>query len=121
MVTNQQKKSYKTENNPGESIFPRDQKHYSYNVARLKLNHNGEKHVFEIDVDPDLAVEFRHGADIDVRDVLKVQRIFSDVSTAQFAKNNVLNEVFGTEYVLDVAKNILLKGEIQPCNECEKK
>ncbi|MBI4440951.1 ribosome assembly factor SBDS [Candidatus Woesearchaeota archaeon] len=107
-----EKKNYRTENNPGEAIFTRTQKHYHYNVARLTIPKT--KQVFEIDIEPQRALEFRHGKDIDIRDVLKVQRIFHDVSKAEFAKNTELKEFFDTEDPLEVAKVILQKGEIQP-------
>lgn len=119
MRPTESRRRYKTEHNPGQAIYPRTQRHYRYNVARLKVERSGKEYVFEIDIDPALAIDFRHGKDIDLRDVMKVQRIFSDVSTARFAKNTDLQELFATDDVLEVAKTILLKGRILPVAEEE--
>ena len=44
------------------------------NLARLKkAGHN-----FEIDVDSDKAIEFKGGANISIRDVLKVEKVFQN-------------------------------------------
>ncbi len=112
---------YKTENNPGEAIYPRTQKHYHYSVARYSVSFKGKKYVFEIDVDPQLALEMRLGKDVDIRDVLKVQRIFNDVSRACFAKNSDLQSIFGTHDPLVVAEEIIKKGKVQPSIAEEKR
>ena len=112
---------YKTENNPGEAIYPRTQKHYHYSVARYSISSQGKKYVFEVDIDPQRALELRHGKDIDIRDVLKVQRVFTDVSAARFAKNNDLQKLFGTHDPLEVAVIIIKKGKIQPSLEEERR
>lgn len=112
---------YKTENNPGEAIYPRTQKHYHYSVARYSISSQGKKYVFEVDINPQPALELRHGKDRDIRDVLKVQRVFTDVSRAQFAKNNDLQKLFGTHDPLIIAGEIIKKGKIQPSLEEERR
>ncbi len=119
MRPTESKVRYKTDHNPGQAIYPRTQKHYHYNIARLHIKQDGKEYVFELDVNPSRAIDFRHGKDIDMRDVLKVQRIFSSVSTATFAKNSDMLALFATDDVLDVAKVILQKGKILPVAEEE--
>jgi ribosome maturation protein SDO1 len=79
-----------------------------------------ENMTFEIDIDPDLAMEFRNGKNIDILDIIKVQKIFSDTRKGNVAKKNDLEYVFGTTDVLEVAKQILMKGEIQVSSQFRK-
>ena len=44
------------------------------NLGRIKKE--GEN--FEIVVDPDLAIEFKDGKEVDIREVLKSEEVFSD-------------------------------------------
>jgi len=68
---------------------------------------------FQIDVDPDLAMDFKEGKDVEIREVLKVQDIFSDAKKGNLAKGTDLVEFFGTEDVLEVAGKIIKEGEVQ--------
>ncbi|MBI4153148.1 ribosome assembly factor SBDS [Candidatus Woesearchaeota archaeon] len=84
------------------------------NLARLKKG--GE--VFEIDVDPELAMKFKKGdASVDIHDVLKAERIFSDTQKGLVASSSTMKDLFGTDNVLDVARIIIQKGEIQLTSE----
>ena len=58
-----------------------DHEKVSFNLARLK---KGGEH-FEIVVDPDLAVSFKEGQDIPIKDILKGEKIFSDAKKGQLA------------------------------------
>ncbi len=94
--------------------FDREKTHF--NIARLKkggLN-------FEVVIDPDLAIKYRqqHGKDekgneIDIREVLKSTHIYSDAQKGMLAPENEMKKLFGTDDELEIAKKILLEGEIQ--------
>ena len=79
------------------------------NVARYKHG----KHIFEIVVDSDKALEFRQGKSVSLRDVLKADNVFSDAKKGLAISENLMKEVFGTGDSDEVAKQILMKGEIQ--------
>lgn len=79
------------------------------NLARLK--HGGE--VFEIVVDADKAVDYRNGANADIREVLKAEKIFSDANKGMVISDASMKRAFNTADVLEVAKTILKNGEIQ--------
>jgi len=84
------------------------------NLARLKKG--GE--VFEVDVDPELAMRFKKGdTSVDIHDVLKAEHIFSDTQKGFAASTTVMKDLFGTDNVLDIARIIIQKGEIQLTSE----
>ena len=91
----------------GQGTFDREKLHL--NLARLKK----EGLNFEIDVDPDLAVDFKEGKDIKIRNVLKAAEIFSDVKKGLVAAESNLKKVFDTTDVYQVAEIIIKQGEIQ--------
>ncbi|RMF88832.1 MAG: ribosome assembly factor SBDS [Methanobacteriota archaeon] len=78
-------------------------------IARLESH--GSK--FEILVDPDLALEFRKGADIDLSKVLAAEEIFKDSKKGDRASPEHVKEVLGVDSVLEAAKLIIRKGELQ--------
>lgn len=89
-----------------------DKEKISLNTARLKKNGL----VFEIAIDADLAIAFKKGDEdneIDIRDVLKSEDIFSDVKKGELASDKDIKEVFKTENVLEATKQIIQKGDIQ--------
>ena len=68
-------------------------------------------------VDADKAVEFRNGAGIDLRDILKAEKVFTDAHKGMVAPEASMKRAFNTADVLEVAKIILKKGEIQLTSE----
>ncbi|HUX99606.1 MAG TPA: ribosome assembly factor SBDS [Candidatus Deferrimicrobium sp.] len=82
-------------------------------VARLERN--GEK--FEVLVHPSLAWEFREGKEIDVRDILVGYTIFEDAHRGKKASEEIVQEVFGDIDSFEIARQILLEGEIQLTTE----
>ena len=78
-------------------------------IARLKKNNT----VFEILVDCDNAVAFKGGKDMDIKDVLADQKVFSDSKKGLLASETAINSVFGTSDSVEVAKIIIQDGEIQ--------
>ncbi|MDR2544705.1 MAG: ribosome assembly factor SBDS [Methanobrevibacter sp.] len=80
-------------------------------VARLEFH--GEK--FEILVDPDLAADFRslNNSNVEIEDILAVEDIFKDAKKGDKASEEVMDKVFQTKDVAEVATEILRKGNIQ--------
>ncbi|MCK5107801.1 MAG: ribosome assembly factor SBDS [Nanoarchaeota archaeon] len=83
------------------------------NLARIKKQ--GEN--FEFPVDPDLAIAHKKGEDIDLREVIKSEHIFTDAKKGLLASEEKLKEIFGTSETLEVAEQIIQKGEIQLTSE----
>jgi len=74
-------------------------------------------HHFEIRVDSEAALSVKKGANIDLHDVLAVNRIFTDARKGLEASMKQLDEVFRTHDVNEVALAIIKKGEIQLTQE----
>ncbi len=86
-----------------------DKERVSFNLARLKK----AGAVFEIAVDPDLAIELKKGKAVDIKEAIRSEKIFSDVSRGVFAPEMQLKAAFGTSDVLTIAARIIKDGEIQ--------
>lgn len=86
-----------------------EKEHFHINVARLKKG--GEN--FEINIDPDKAVDFKEGKNVDIKDILKSPEIFADAKDGELASEEVMKNVFGTINKEEVAQKILEQGEIQ--------
>ena len=89
-------------------------------IARLESY--GEK--FEILVDPDLAADFRNPdneKEINIEDILAVEEIFKDSKKGDKASDESMKKVFDTTDVLEVAEQILKKGNIQITSEQRRK
>ena len=78
-------------------------------VARYTMS--GDK--FEVLVNPTLAWDFRNGKQLDIRDILVGYTIFEDALRGKRATDESIEKVFGKLDALEIAKQILLKGEIQ--------
>jgi ribosome maturation protein SDO1 len=86
-------------------------------IARLK---KGEEH-FEVLVDPYLAADIIDGKDIDIMKSLAIDEIFKDSKKGKRASEETLKELFGTQDVAEVAKQVILKGDIQLTTEQRQK
>jgi len=90
----------------------------SLNIARLKKG--GEN--FEIVLkDPDLALEFKHGKEISMREILDSEEIFKDAKKGELQSDDKIKKWLETENKLEAAKIILRKGEISLTAEQRKK
>ncbi len=78
-------------------------------IARLESRGSS----FEILVDPDLALEFKKGDEVDIREVLATEEIFKDSKKGERASPEHVKEVLGTADPLEAAKIIIRKGELQ--------
>jgi ribosome maturation protein SDO1 len=90
-----------------------DQERVSFNLARLKKG--GQR--FEVVIDPDNAIAYRKGLDIDIKDVLKGEKIFTDAKKGVFAPETEMKSLFNSSEPLKVADIILKHGEIQLTTE----
>ncbi len=86
-------------------------------IARL-VSHGSS---FEILVDPDLALDFKKGKEIDVAEILASEEIFKDSKKGERASIEHVHEVLGVDNVLDAAKLIIRKGELQLTTQQRKK
>jgi ribosome maturation protein SDO1 len=90
-----------------------DQERVSFNLGKIRKG--GQ--TFEVVVDPDLAIGFRNGEKIDIRDVLKGEKVFSDAKKGVLAPESAMKDLFGSSDPLSVASKILKEGEIQLTTE----
>lgn len=77
-------------------------------VAKYK----NEGKVFEILVNSDNALLLRQGKDIDMNDILAVEKIFSDARKGREASQEEMESVFNTTDVFEIAKKIISKGDV---------
>tara|TARA_Y100000031_G_scaffold146524_1_gene180535 strand:+ start:412 stop:1125 length:714 start_codon:yes stop_codon:yes gene_type:complete len=94
-----------------------DQERVQLNLGRLRKG--GE--IFEVVVDADLAVAYKQGKDVDIREVLNAEKIFADAKKGDLSSEIRLKELFGSSEALEVAEIILKEGEIQLTSEYREK
>jgi len=82
-------------------------------IARLK---KGEEH-FEVLVDPYAAADLIDGKEIDIIQILAIDAIFKDSKMGRHASEETIKEKFGTDDTAEVAKQIVLNGDIQLTTE----
>ena len=82
-------------------------------IARYKKD---EDH-FEVLVDPYAAADLIEGKDIDIMQSLAIDAVFQDSKKGKHASEESLQRVFGTNDVVEIAKKIVLKGELQLTTE----
>ena len=80
---------------------------------------NGER--FELFVDPDLARMYREGKKQDLNNILVVEEVFKDARRGERHKSELIQKVFKTTDIYEIAKKILTDGEIQLTTEQRKK
>ena len=86
-------------------------------IARLKK----DGHDFEILVDCNNALALKEGKDVDMHDILAAMQVFSDAKKGLVASETAIKQIFGTNDVSEVAKEIIRKGEIQLTQEYREK
>lgn len=72
---------------------------------------------FEIFVDPDLAFEFRRGADIPLQDILKSYSVYEDARRGEHATEILVQDSFGSSDIFDIAPEIIKHGEFRLTHE----
>mmetsp|Transcript_23320 Transcript_23320/g.41364 ORF Transcript_23320/g.41364 Transcript_23320/m.41364 type:complete len:470 (+) Transcript_23320:58-1467(+) len=81
------------------------------NVAVVRMNKGGKR--FEIACYRNKVIDYRQGVEQDLSEVLQTDRVFTNVSKGEFAKAKDLQKVFGTKDEEEIAKLILVKGQLQ--------
>ncbi len=82
-------------------------------IARLQK----EEDHFEILVDPKIAEQLIEGKEVDVLSSLAIDTVFKDSKKGTHAPQESLQKHFGTDDVEMIAKEIILRGEIQLTTE----
>ncbi|MCI4371927.1 MAG: ribosome assembly factor SBDS [Thermoplasmata archaeon] len=91
----------------------RDDIFKEYVIARFEKA--GEK--FEVLVKPDAVQKLRDGKDVDLLREMAIDEVFRDAHKASKASEEKMVEFFGTTEPLAVAKQIILRGDIQLTTE----
>lgn len=78
-------------------------------IARYE--HAGEK--FEILVDPDLAMDLKHGKEINFDDLFAIDTVFKDAKKGEVKSEETLEKIFLTKDVKEIAKKIIMEGDVQ--------
>ena len=84
-------------------------------IAKLKRNNQ----IFEILVDCELALKLKHGENIDINNILAVRNIFKDAKKGEVAPH--LYESFKTDNIEEIAKTIIMHGDVQLTAEYKRK
>ena len=79
-----------------------------------------ENETFEILIDPESAQKFKSGEDVNLLESLVIDIIFKDSKKGDKASEDKINKVFGTNDIVEVARNILRDGTIQLTTEQRK-
>ncbi len=82
-------------------------------IAKLKTH----GHNFEVLVDCNNAVAVREKKQVNMRDVLAASKVFTDAKKGLEASETAMKQIFQTADAEEVAKQIILKGEIQLTSE----
>ncbi len=85
-------------------------------IARLK---KGGKQ-YEVYVDPDGAFSFKRGDEIDIEQILAVEDVFENASRGDRPAEQDIENTFETQDVFEIAKHIILHGEIHLTTEQRK-
>lgn len=78
-------------------------------IARLESH--GE--TFEVLIDPKVVNHLREGQEVELIDYMVVDEVFRNARKGTRASDEKMKEVFGTNDPITVAKEIILKGEVQ--------
>jgi len=101
-----------------KQTFDKEKVHFNL----IKYQKHGK--TFELAVDPDLAIKYKKSGKRDdevLRDLLKSEKVFEDVSKGLLAPEENIILVFKTNKFFDVANRMILEGEIQLTAEYREK
>ncbi|HDN73617.1 MAG TPA: ribosome assembly factor SBDS [Archaeoglobus sp.] len=85
-------------------------------IARLKKGGLD----FEILVDPYLARDLKEGKEVNFDDLLAIEEVFKDARKGERASLDELLKTIGTSEIREIAKKIILDGEVQITSEQRK-
>jgi ribosome maturation protein SDO1 len=72
---------------------------------------------FEVLVDPTAVQDIRDGKAVDLRDKLALEHVFKDAKKGDKISEEHLEKIFHTRSVPEIARQIILKGEVQVTTE----
>ena len=72
---------------------------------------------FEVLVDPQAVQDLKDGKDVDLVDKLALEQVFKDAKKGDKISDEHLEKTFHTRYIAAIAKQIVLKGEVQVTTE----
>jgi len=85
-------------------------------IARLK---KGKNH-FEVLVEPEGAFSLKRGEEVNMEDIIAVESVFADATQGDHAAETDLVNTFETSDVMEIARQIILHGELQLTKEQRK-
>lgn len=85
------------------------------NVAIVKLSKGGKK--FEIACYRNKVIAWRNKVETDIKEVLQIDSIFSNVSKGMLASKKDLMNIFNTDNYIEICQEILEKGDLQISEE----
>lgn len=85
------------------------------NAVIARLETGGSR--FEVLVDPEAAQAVKDGQDIDLTDKLALDQVFKDAKKGDQVSDEHLEKTFHTRDLATIAKQIVLKGEVQITTE----
>jgi ribosome maturation protein SDO1 len=94
-----------------------DKEKLHLNLARLQKG----SLTFEIVVEPDLAIAYSKGEDVDINDVLKSDEVFADAKKGMMASEQFMEQALGTADPVEASKLILREGKVQVTAEYREK
>ena len=80
-----------------------------------KITKSGER--FEILVDPELALQFKSGKDVDMDELIVTKEIYENSKKGLRASEDKVNKAFGTNDIIKITKAIILHGDVQLTTE----
>jgi len=78
-------------------------------IARFE--HSGER--FEMLVDPYLAMDLKHGKEVNFDDLLAADTVFKDANKGDAKSEDSIKKVFHTTDIKEVARKIIIDGDVQ--------
>lgn len=72
---------------------------------------------FEVLVDPELALDLKHGKQVNFDELLAADTVFKDAKKGEAKSDESIKKAFGTADIKDVAKRIISDGEVQLTTE----
>ncbi len=88
-----------------------------YVIARVKSH--GE--TFEIMIEPDAVEKHRSGKDIELVESMPAEKVFTDALKGKEAPTHMIERVFETTDIEEIAEHMLNQGEVQITTEQRKK
>lgn len=87
----------------------------------VKANYSSHGETFEILIEPDAVEKFRGGKPVDLVENMPVDKVFFDAKKGKDASNAMVEKVFDTDDIEEIAEKILEEGDVQITTEQRQK